>query len=370
MSRYTYYHVLYVGMINIMMFVPYLLIRDRFNGAVSGMLVAVVVASALSLTAMVCFERFPGLGFPEICDCFMPRWLTNVLNCYAALFVWVPAGVIVIYSYAETARMFFYPDMNKFLNLLLLVGAAVWASSRSTRTVQFIQEIVILTSAPLLLLFLIKAVFNEHMDWHAIRYVAGYVRKPPSFVSIAAATFLFSGYLSLVVFNRLHVKGFRFRFKWIVPLFGLCFLAITFFVPIGFHGTVAVQDYVYLWSMTADSMALQYGFIDRVLYFFLLLFVGLSLLFVMNTWHIAIMLFRHTLTRFTDVEETQNSGFNAWVAIALGVIAFVYMYFTNTERNQKVSEWWIYIRFFTEIVFSFVMIYCARKKMSSEKATP
>lgn len=370
MSRYTYYHVLYVGMINIMMFVPHLLIRDRFNGAVSGMLIAAAIGSALSLSVMVCFEQFPGLGFPEICDRFMPPWLTNVLNCYAALFVWIPAGVIVLYSFAETSRMFFYPDMSKFLNLLLLACAAVWACSRSTRTVQFIQEIVILTSAPLLILFLFKAVFNEHMDWHAIRYVAGYIRKPPSFAAIAASSFLFSGYLSLVIFNRLHVQGFRFHFKWIVPLFGICFLAITFFVPIGFHGTVGVQDYVYLWSMTADSMNLQYGFIDRVLYLFLLLFSGLSLLFVMNTWHIAIMLFRHTLTRFAAVEEMDESGFNAWMAVAFGLVAFAYMYFVNTERNQKVSEWWIYVRFFTEVVFLFVMIYCARKKIRAEKTIP
>ena len=49
---------------------------------------------------------------------------------------------------------------------------------------------------------------------------------------------------------------------------------IPFFVPIGFHGTVGVEDYVYLWSMTADSMMTEYGFINRVLFVFLLLLQG------------------------------------------------------------------------------------------------
>ncbi|MEW9697579.1 hypothetical protein [Paenibacillus sp. SI8] len=369
MSRYTYYHVLYVGMINIMMFVPSLLIRDRFNGAISGMLIATVIGTILSLVTMACFERFPGLGFPEICDLYLPRWLSNVTNLYAGLFIWLPAGTIVIYSYSETVRMFFYPDMNPYLNLLLMASAAVWASSRSTRSVQFIHEIMMIMSSPLLIMFLFKGIFNENLNWDAIRYVAGYVNKPPTFITVAASTFLFSGYTSLVIFNRLHVAGFKFRFRWVVPLFGTLFLAVTFFVPIGFHGTVGVQDYVYLWSMTADSMVMEYGFINRVLFVFLLLFTGLSLLFVMNTWHTTIMLIRHTIARTVTVEEDPVPHINLWLALAIGAASFVFMKFVNLEKNEFITKVWIVTRFFTEIIFLFMMLYFVWKRKKEKSCT-
>ncbi|NBD23287.1 hypothetical protein [Paenibacillus glycinis] len=361
MSRYLYYHVLYVGMINIMMFVPYLLVRDRFEGAISGMLVAVGISTALSLGIVACFGRFPGMGFPEINDLYLPRWLWSFNLLFGGLCVWLPAGIIVIYSYAETSRLFFYPDMNPYVNLFLLAGASVWASSRSTRTVQFIQEIAMIVITPMLILFLIKAMFDDNMDWDAIRYVAGYVRKPPSFVAIASGTFLFSGYMNLVISNRLHVK--RIRFRWIIPVFGTLFLAITFFVPIGFHGTQGVEDYVYLWSMTADSMALDYGFINRVLYVFLLMFTGISLLFIMNTWHTAILFVRYALNRYKGVEEESVSGLNVWMSAAIGILAFVYMSCMNPERNQLMSQLWIIIRFFAEIATLFLMVYFVRKRI-------
>ncbi|MBM7563170.1 hypothetical protein [Paenibacillus sacheonensis] len=371
MIRYFYYHVFYVGMINIMMFVPTLLIRDRFHGAVSGMLVAIAISSVMSLVTMACFERFPGLGYPEISDLYLPRWLTKVNILSAALFVWLPSGIIVLYSYAETARMFFYPDMPPLVNLILLAGAAAWASCQSTRTVQFIQEIAMVLITPLIILFLLKAITNENMNWDAIRYVAGYVRIAPSFITIAASTFLFSGYMSLVLFNRMHEEGFKFKFRWVVPLFSSLFLAVTFFVPIGFHGTVGVQEYVYLWSMTADSMALDYGFINRVLYVFLLMFTGISLLYVMNTWHTTIHFIRYTLNGYKSVEETPASRINIWFSVGIGAAAFVYMYFISTEENQRVSEVWIITRFFVEILTVFMMLYFVwRQKKSKSKNKP
>jgi hypothetical protein len=369
MPRYTYYHVLYVGMINIMMFVPTLLINDRFNGAVSGMLIAMVIGTILSLGTMACFERFPGLGLPEICDLYLPKRLTQLIILSTGLFIWLPGGMIVIYAYSETVRMFFYPDMNKYLNLMLMVSAAIWASSRSTRTVQFIHEIMVILSSPLLILFLFKAIFNKNISWDAMRYVAGYIDTPPSFIVIAASTFVFSGYISLIIFNRLHTEGFSFKFRWVVPLFGVFFLSVTFFVPIGFHGTVGVEDYVYIWSMTADSIITEYGFINRVLFVFLLLFTGLSLLFVMNTWHITIMMIRYTLHRTIAVEEDPAPPINIWIALVIGCCSFLFMRLVNMDMSQIVSEIWLVSRFFVEITLLFLMLYFIWRK-KKERSLP
>ena len=88
---------------------------------------------------------------------------------------------------------------------------------------------MVILSSPILILFIMKAIFNQNINWDAIRYVAGYVNKPPSFVTVAASTFLFSGYLSLLIFNRLYTVGFKFHFRWVVLLFGAFIFNDSFF---------------------------------------------------------------------------------------------------------------------------------------------
>ncbi|QHW31128.1 hypothetical protein GZH47_09855 [Paenibacillus rhizovicinus] len=359
MNRYNFYHVLYVGMINIMLFVPTLLINDRFNGAISSMLLAICYGITQTLITMKCFERFAGLGFPELCDRYLPRWITVMNNFIAGVLLWYPAGVIVIYSYSETIRMFFYPDMNPYINLLLMASAAVWGCSRSTRTVQFSLEIIVILCSPLLIMFLVKAILNDKLRLDSILYVAGYVDRPPSIMAFIAATFLFSGTMNLVVFNRLYTKGFKFRYKWMIPLFGIFFLIVTFFIPIGFHGSVGVQDYVYLWSMTADSMQMEYGFINRVLYVFLLLFSGLSLVFVINAWHTSILFIRQSVNRFNQADEHPSARINILLAVVAAALTFLYMRFVDTERNQLFSEIWLVSRFIAEILIMISMLYFA-----------
>lgn len=49
MNRYYYYSFLYVLLINIMMFVPNILIQNRFTGGVSSMLLAIPFGTMLVL---------------------------------------------------------------------------------------------------------------------------------------------------------------------------------------------------------------------------------------------------------------------------------------------------------------------------------
>ncbi|MGG1553821.1 hypothetical protein [Paenibacillus ferrarius] len=369
MPRYVYYHVLYVAMINIMMFIPTILIRHHFDGAVSGMLVASMIGTIVMLGVMACFEKFPGLGFPELCDRYLPGWLGHSINLFIAFFLWMPAGLMVIYSYAETVRMFFYPDMNRYLNLLLMATAAVWASSRSTRSVQFIHEIMVLLSSPFIIWFLLKALFNKNISWDAVRYVIGYIDQPPDFMAIAASTFVFSGYLSLTIFNRLNPENFKFRLRFLAPLFVIGFLIVTFIVPIGMHGTVGVEHFVYLWSMTADSIISEYGFINRILFIFLLLFTALSLLFVMNTWHTTIMLIRYAINKCVAVEEDPPPAINLWLAGGIGLTSFAFMFYVNQEKIQWITECWLILRFTMEITAFGLMLYFTRKR-KKESACP
>lgn len=375
MLRYFYYHVLYVGMINIMVFVPHILISYRFNGAVSGMALAMIVGPVVAIVTSVCFHRFPGLGMYEIFNRFLPTWLVKILSSYSAL-TWALGGLLVVYIHAELIRTFFNPDMNEYWNLLIMVIAVLWASTRNVRTVQFAQEILILMCAPLIFMILFKAIGNEWLNWDAIRLAAGYIRTKPSFVSFCSATFLFSGYLNLIIFNRMTMTTTSNRYLWIIPVFGVFFMLVTFFVPIGFHGTAGIEKYVFLWSTTADSMEMQYGFINRVLYLFLILYTNLSLMFVMNAWHVTIDIFYSVFTGKVMPIDSKSTPRGHWYsAAALGAATFAYASLVNDEWNERISVYWLINRFFAEAILFALMIGFAvvsgkRRAKKTAKALP
>ncbi|WP_249863486.1 hypothetical protein [Paenibacillus konkukensis] len=349
---------------NVMLFVPHILIRDRFHGAVMSLIIAIVCGTTVSIVTAGCFQRFPGLGLPEIFYRYFPKGLAIALIALTAL-SWMSGGILVVYSFTRTMGMFFNPEMNEFLFLFIMVVACIFAGSRSSRSVQFSLEILLLLTAPLGLFILYKAVTDHWVSWDAMRVVAGYVHQAPTFKSIAAATFLFSGYLNLSLFNRLNPPGFKLKHRWVIPIVGVIFAFYTFFIPIGFHGTMAVEQYVFLWSITADSMIMQYGFVQRVLFTFLIVFSFLSLMFVMNTFHSAMEFFKSCSPRHRPKAEEMPVPKANWIYCAVfGVLSFIYCFWANEQKNQWATEWWLMIRFCVEVflmLLLLIIVFLARK---------
>jgi|GEM_PF-397695 len=369
MIRYYYYHILYVGMMNIMVLVPYVLISHRFNGAVSSFPLAIVFGTVYSFVTSAVFQRFPGLGLPEIYKLFLPVWLANCLNLIGVA-VWSTAGVIVLFSYSNTVGIFFNPEASSYLNLAIMAAACLWAATRSSRSVQFTHEILLIICSPLILWILFKAVFSSWLDWDAIRLVAGEgIRKPPSMTCFFAATFVFSGHMNITLFNRLNPGNLKFRLRWTIPIIGAFFLLVSFFVPIGFHGTQAVGNYLYVWSVTTDSLMMKYGFIQRVLYLFLLLYTFLSLLFVMNTWHTGMEFFKACFKRYKPLTDEVNvPAINWWICVVLAGTTFAYAYFTNDMINRVAAEVWLTVRFFIEsILIVLLLVFLFMKKKGYQR---
>ncbi|MCC3375716.1 hypothetical protein [Cohnella sp. REN36] len=372
MVRFFYYHVIYVGMMNIMVLVPSMLISHRFNGAVSAMPIAIVSGTLFACVTSFCFQRFPGMGLPELYKRFLPRWLGIALNLLGA-FAWATGGIIVLYSYSNTIGLFFNPETSPYINLAIMSAACIWAASRCSRSVQFTQEMLLILSSPVIFWIMFKAILSPWLDWDAIRVVAGRITEPPSVVPFFAATFVFSGYLNVTLFNRLTERGHRYKHLWIIPVFCSFFLLVSFFVPIGFHGTQAVGNYLYLWSVTMDCLIMKYGFIQRVLYLFLLLYTLLSLLFVMNTWHTAMEFVKACTRRYPPrPEQPEVPRINWYICTVFAVCTFGYAYMMNDLRNQMVSELWLIGRYFIELLLLLLVILfaCLERKGVRRRPDP
>ncbi|RUS47595.1 hypothetical protein [Cohnella sp. AR92] len=356
MNRYFYYHVFYIGMMNIMLFVPHILLKHRFDGAVSGLLLGIVVGSILAIGTIYCFRFFPQQGYPEILKMFVPAWVAAPM-LYSTCLLWLAGGVLATYTFSQTMGIFFNPEMNHYHFLLLIIVASIFSGSRSTRTVQFSVEILFWLCVPFLLFILFKALFNPYLSWDAIRIVAGYFGRTPSLSVMASSTFFFTGYLSLTLFNRLNPANFRLKHVWSIPILGAMFGFVSFFIPIGFHGTVGVEQYVYVWSVTADSMYLKYGFIQRVLFLFLIMYTFLSMMFMMNVFHACMEYVKASVPGHKPQPEQLPVPKTNWIICGVfGVLCFLFSLWANEGRSHWATEIWLIIRFLFEIVNLIQMI--------------
>ncbi|MFC4102774.1 hypothetical protein [Paenibacillus xanthanilyticus] len=359
MSRYFYYHIVLVALLNLMLFVPHILIRYRFSGALTSMAISVVVGTGLCLmfTSIMC--KYPGQGLPEILNQFLPRSVTLPFMIFMAV-MWIIGPSIAVVSYAVLINRFINPDTSPILVLVLLCVVCLYAATRPTMTIIFLIEMGLVLNLPLILFILFKAVRNDAINWDAIHTVANYWTQMPKWNAIGAATYIFTGYVNLAVYNRAMPPNVRIRHRWTIPLVGLLVLAMTFFVPIGFHGTETVDEYLYVWSLTADSMIMSYGFIERVIFVFLIMYLNLTLIYTASGWHQAIEFLKGLAKDYKpDIDGVPMKKAGVLIGTAIVVATVLYLYLFNEKITFQLSEYWLGFRLIVEIAtvgFLFMLV--------------
>lgn len=360
MNRYFYYGFLYVALINIMLFVPNILLQNRYTGSISSMALAIPAGTLLALLFASSITKFPGKAIPEIMYEHHPRWLVSPVLWMMAI-VYFLGSVIVLVAFSVVINRFYNPDTSSAVVLYLLIAASVYYSTRSTLSLLFILEMMIIINAPLIFFVLGKALFSSSFNWDAIRTVANYIRVRPNIESFAAATYIFSGYLNMSMVNRALPPNFRLKYRWLIPLIGTIALLSSVFIPIGFHGTEGVEEYLFVWSVTADSMKMEYGFIERVLFLYLILYLNLTLLFTTFGWHQAMEFIKSTFKSHTPkLDEDKTTRTNWIIGIAFGVMTVIYSLAVNEKLNFNIAAVWLIVRLFVEllaVVWLFILSY-------------
>ncbi|WP_308638707.1 GerAB/ArcD/ProY family transporter [Paenibacillus silvisoli] len=369
MNRYFYYNIALVSSLNLMLFVPYLLIHDRYEGAVSSMVCATFAGTALAFLYSHVMKVFPGKGMPEILSLFLPKFISVPILLFMSL-MWLMASSIALAGYAVLINRFFNPDTSSMIVLMLLAGVCIYTSTRSTLTVMFVIEMAMIVNLPIVLFILFKASTSSNLDWDAIRAVAQYWKVPPKFEPFAASIYVFTGYTNYAVFNRLNPHNFRIRYRWLIPLICFLVLLISFFVPIGFHGTEAVASYLYIWSVTSDSLMLGYGFIERVIFLFLLLFLNLTIVYTTTGWHIAMEMVKSCMPRMKpQIDPARTPKANWFIASAFALATLAASYFLNEKQNLTITQYWLMLRVYVEVVMVFLLFFfslrAGRKKLGT-----
>ncbi|WP_336787209.1 GerAB/ArcD/ProY family transporter [Paenibacillus sp. MMO-177] len=353
MKRYYYYSIMMCMLINTILYVPSILIMHRYEGPVTSMLSAVLISTTLTALFTKAMMAFNGQGLPEV---FAQR-LSPFLGMPVLLFLavmWFISGMIVVTSYAIIMTQYMLPELSPVWLAAFFMLIICWCASQSTKTVLYLMEIVLLVSVPLVLIILFKAVTSEDMNWYAVWNIAtDSMFKLPNIHSISAASYVFTGYINIVIFNRELTSKLSLRHLWFIPIVGIGVLATTFFIPIGIHGTEGVERYVYVWVSTADAFHMEYGFVERMVYIYLMLFLNLSLLFTTVVWHIGYQLIKG----FVPKKIKLRPGIHPIIVFGTVGIVTEVLFQLMDEKTITYAAWsWLNVRLWSEI-FLVLLVY-------------
>lgn len=362
MNRYFLYLVLLNMLMNGIMFIPKILIQHRYDGAVMSTLIAIPISIVLNYTLGKSITKFPGKGLPEIFADSKYRWLT-ILHLGIMQLEWFIAGLITIEGFVDILSRFINPEEPRLTLLAIYLAAIFLIIQLPTQRVMYLLEVVLFLSTPFLGFIIFKTFTSEQLSWDSILEVGTHIFEMPNIFSIAAAAYTFSGFTNLIIFNRV-IKGDLRIWNFLVVLIGGIFnLITTFFIPIGFHGSDGAQEYLFPWVSTADSLRLVYSPIERVIFLFLMLYIGIALMSISVHWHVSL-----ELAKGIFKEKKQDKPIKTWMILAgFTICSVLTVIFFNTVRLYKVTGYWLIFHMGFEIIVVVLFSIWARRKTANEK---
>ncbi|MGW9126486.1 GerAB/ArcD/ProY family transporter [Paenibacillus chitinolyticus] len=356
-NRYVYYLIAINALISIIIYVPRILLQHRFDGVWTSILLSVVISYLLIRWFTTMLASFTRQGFPEMMKQYLPKWL-NVFVQLLMVGLWFFVGAITLLSFVDITLRYISPDVPAFMVMLGYLIVVGWACTLNPASILFGLEILLVLNCPLVAFFIIRAITSPMFDWDAVLQTFTFSLQWPSFQAVAAATFLFTGYINLVVFNRVF-ETFHMRGYLLISLSGLLLLLLTMIVPIGMHGSMGVSTYVYPWFSLADSIRIDMFLVERLVFVFYLVYISLFLISTIVHWHVAQSLARE-LIRFPAA--ARGAKFLPLGIVVVFASACMWMLKFNQEGLIKTGEIFLEIRLVAEFSFVLLIFYMYRKE--------
>lgn len=296
MSRYFYYLVFVNMVANVVASVPKILLAKKSEGAIVSMILAIFLGMALCYIVARFFNSFPGQGLPELMKKYLPRWFTKPFLLFVAS-IWYTAGLITLVTYSFLLKRFLTPDMPLVWITSIFLLFITYGILMKTSSVLYTIEFVLICCLPFISLIIINAYTTSELKWDFIRESVMHIYHVPSFSSLSASVYLLLGGFNLIIFNHFFTKKHRITLKQIlfIGVLGAGALFTTYFIPIGLNGFEKVEMIAYPWISSSDTLRLNLGIIERVLFVFLILYLAISFLSLLIHWHVALELLKSVI---------------------------------------------------------------------------
>ncbi|MDF2788413.1 MAG: GerAB/ArcD/ProY family transporter [Neobacillus sp.] len=356
MNRYFLYLVILNMLTNVIIFVPKYLIQYRFDGLILSMLLAIVIGIGLMYLDTIVYARFPGQGLPEILELGLNKPL-KIFVLVGFSFFWFIAGLISLLGYIDILHRIINPELSKVWLLVAFLVVLGFVIQLPTQKVMYLLEIILLLNVPFIGFVFIKAVTSDYLNWDSIFEVGTHAATVPKLNPVAVASYVFSGYANIIVFNRLFKEKIKSINFVIIFFVSLLTLFTSVFVPIGMHGSDGVQEYIYPWIMTADSLRLPYSPVERVVFLFLMLYINITLISVSVHWHVAFELLKGV---YKSKKSKTNNRLLMSFFFGISILAVLRIDFMHPEL---ISMYWLIARFFVEIIAIIGFFFFLRRKI-------
>ncbi|MBO7742766.1 GerAB/ArcD/ProY family transporter [Paenibacillus sp. MWE-103] len=367
MTRYFFYFVIVAMLIHTVIFVPRVHIDERFRGAILSFAIGPAIAVVLIAAFTATMRKFKGQGVPEIFAASLPKAVYVPILFVMGLGS-LSAGAIVWVHCTFVFAKYLNPDMAPSILLILFVTVTCLAAAQSSKAVMYSTEIIFVLSVPLLLVLLLHGVFSKSLNVDSIRAMLDYTWIPPSWNCLSASTNTFAGFLTLSIFNRLFTEDRKIRYVWAIPFIGFALEILSFFIPIGFHGTDGVDDYIYTWVSTMDAISIKYILIERVISIYLLVSLVITFTYTMFVWHIGAQTIGSCFRAFDYRKNTPLTKLIAFGICALAGIATIVLGLRIDEATLfKTISKWMQIGLPIDLLFV-ACVYVAGKRLLARRA--
>ena len=199
MNRYFYYLIILNMLVNVFLYVPNILLQERFDGAVMGILLGFVIGCTLLFTFTASINKFAGSGVVELFSS-VPKWFRLFFLSFISI-MWFGAGAISLLAFNNVTIRFVNPDISGVNMITVFAIFIILLLVRlKSDSLLFTMELVFIINLPLVLTIMFHSYTNDYISWDSIKEVGTHFWEIPSWSVLAASTFVFSGYTNLILF--------------------------------------------------------------------------------------------------------------------------------------------------------------------------
>jgi spore germination protein KB len=357
MSRFLFYLILINMMTSMVSLTPRILIARSDSGAILSLVLSLLVGTILTYILVNLFRQFPGQGLPEILKAYAPIWFAKPVLLFFGL-AWYATGLFTLTIYTIIIARFLTPNMSIYTIVLTFVIVVTYGVFMKAHNILYMSEIIFIIVVPFIFFVQMKGYFSRDLNWDYIRIALMEANHLPDYGAFTSTLFIVIGIANLVIFNRVftHLKKPSGKGMVLLTILLAYVLATTYFLPLGFGGYNALENSMFPWIMTSDSIRMKYGVIERIVFIFTGSFLALGVVSIVMHWHVSIQLLSSVLYSKRFKWKQYNLTLSVLIVLFWGVAMTVIAKITTGGLFKTVE---VFDDYFTPVVLVLLII-CLR----------
>lgn len=351
-QRYYLYLFYINALVNLTAYVPQILYKNRFNGSLTSLALSTLAGTILIILFQSQIKNFPKQNIAEIMSRHFPSWF-KMSFLFFSFTLCTFSGILFLLSIMNIIGEFLTLNSTiLFYSFLLLI---VFSIMIQTNSILFMLEITVLFAIPSFLLILLRFSTDNLVLTDSISQSLTYLFHFPKLNSVVSGLFVFTGLTNVLVYSE-HIRPLS-RKPLIIICGIICFVLFSsYFIPIGYFGLNGVGKENYVWITAIDSMRIDYFFLERIVIVFILILIGLALMYTILSYHSSL--------KFLQLLTEGFGGDLKWVGIFIVVISALITQFYIDEIDLLTLFICFFIsRVFLDLILLFILLWASRKQM-------